>query len=200
MYARLQTVAARPRTDDRDRLVTQVTGMVSAHPGFAGLAMLEDDEGAGTLLTLWHTREDAELASERSRAAGGPRPFPLLSDDVYEVDDDLTGPASAQPAVAASVGYFDGPLSPARLAAARRGGRDRLRPALQRVPALIRTVVLWHPADSKMAVVQLATSAEGLQQVAAAVTATELLPGEDPSLLTGPDRVQAHRVLSYLVR
>lgn len=198
MFARLQTVAARPQTDDQDQLVTRVTGMISGHPGFAGLAMLEDDEGTGTMLTLWHTREDAELASERSRAARGPRPFTLLSDDIYEVDDDVTGPASAERAQAAFVGYFDGPLSPARLAAARRGGRDRIRPALLRVPSLIRTLVLWHPIDGKMAVVHLVTSIEGLRDVSAAVTSTALLPGEDPSLLTGPDRVRAHRVLSYL--
>ena len=68
MFARLQTVAAFPRTDDRARLVTQVTGMISAHPGFAGLAMLEDDEGAGTMLTLWHTREDADPSTARWRS------------------------------------------------------------------------------------------------------------------------------------
>jgi hypothetical protein len=199
MFARLQTVAARPRTEDQDRLIAEVTGMISAHPGFAGLAMLQDDKGAGTMLTLWHTREDAELASERSQAARGPRPFTLLSDDIYEVDEDVTGPASAECGEAAFVGYFDGPLSPARIAAARRGGRDRIRPALQQVPSLIRTLVLWHPIDSKMAVVHLVTSIEGLQEVAAAVTSTDLLADEDPSLLPGPDRVQAHRVLSYLL-
>ena len=50
-----------------------------------------------------------------------------------------------------------------------------------------------------MAVVHLATSIEGLRDVTAAVASTELLADEDPSLLTGPDRVQVHRVLSYLL-
>jgi hypothetical protein len=199
MFARLQTVAARPQTDDRDQLVQQVADMISAHPGFAGLAMLQNAEGAGTMLTLWHTREDAELASERSQASRGPRPFTLLSDDIYEVDDDVTGAASTQHAEAAFVGYFDGPLSPARIAAARRGGRDRIQPVLQQVPTLVRSLVLWHPTDSKMAVVHLVTSVNGLQDVATAVTSTELLPDEDPSLLTGPDRVHTHQVLSYLI-
>lgn len=199
MFARLQTVAVRPRTDDEGHLVQQVTDMISSHPGFAGLAMLQDAEGAGTMLTLWHTREDAELASERTRAARGPRPFALLSDDIYEVDDDVTGAAATKPAEAAFVGYFDGPLSPTRLAAARRGGSDRIRPVLQQVPSLIRTLVLWHPIDCKMAVVHLVTSVDGLQDVATAVTSTKLLADEDPSLLTGPDRVHTHQVLSYLV-
>lgn len=198
MFARLQTAAARPRTPDQDDLVRQATEMISAHPGFAGLAMLQDPEGAGTMLTLWHTREDAELASERSRAARGPRPFALLGDDIYEVDDDVKGAASTGRAEAAFVGYFDGPLNPARVAAARRGGRDRIRPVLEQVPSLIRTLVLWHPTDSKMAVVHLVTSVDGLAEVTTAVTSTKLLPGEDPSLLPGPDRVQTHHVLSYL--
>jgi hypothetical protein len=197
MFARLQTVASRPETANQDQLVQQVGDMIFQHPGFAGLAMLEPDDEAATMVTLWHTREDAELASERSQAARGPRPFSLLADDIYEVDDDVAGLAAGERAEAAFVGYFDGPLSPARIAAARRGGRDRIRPALQQVPALIRTLVLWHPTERKMAVVHLATSADGLQGVAAAINSTALLPGEDPSLLTGPDRVETHRVLSY---
>jgi hypothetical protein len=150
------------------------------------------------MVTLWHTREDAELASERSQATRGPRPFTLLTDDIYEVDEDVTGVATGERAAAAFVGYFDGPLSPARIAAARRGGRERIRPVLRQVPSLIRTLVLWNPTDSKMAVVHLTTSIEGLHDVAAAIATTPLLSDEDPSLLTGPDRVETHQVLSYL--
>lgn len=197
MFARLQTVASRPRGVDQDQLVQHVVGMISGHPGFAGLAMLERADGAGTMVTLWATREDAELASERSQAVRGPRQFTLLSDDIYEVDDDVTGAGAGERAEAAFVGYFDGPLSPARVAAARRGGRERIRPALEQVPGLIRTLVLWHPSDSKMAVVHLVASADDLQDVATAISSTRLLPHEDPSLLTGPDRVETHRVLSY---
>jgi hypothetical protein len=124
----------------------------------------------------------------------GPRPFTLVSDDIYEVDDDVTAAAAGERAEAAFVGYFDGPLSPARVAAARRGGRDRIRPALQQVPGLIRTLVLRHPTESKLAVVHLVTSADGLRGVAAAINSTPLLPDEDPSLLTGPDRVETHRL------
>lgn len=198
MFARLQTVASRPRPADQNHLVPQVADMISRHPGFAGLAMLEQDNGSGTMVTLWHTREDAELVSERSQVIRGPRPFTLSSDDIYEIDDDVTGAAAGEQAAAAFVGYFDGPLSPARVAAARRGGRERLRPVLQQVPGLIRTLVLWHPSDSKIAVIHLVTSVDGLHDVAAAIASTQLLPGEDASLLTGPDRVQTHRVLSYL--
>ena len=72
MFARLQTVAARP-TDEE--LAPTIADMVSGHPGFAGLALLAGDDGSGALVSLWLTREDAELASERSVAIRGPRPF-----------------------------------------------------------------------------------------------------------------------------
>jgi hypothetical protein len=199
MFARVQTAASRPVTDDQDQLVQRVVDMISQHPGFAGLAMLEHDDGGATMMSLWHTREDAELASERSQAARGPRPFTLASDDIYEVDDDINGSAAGEQAAAAFVGYFDGPLSPTRIAAARRGGRERIRPALHQVPGLIRTLVLWHPTESKMTVMHLATSVDALHAVAAAITSTRLQPDEDLALLTGPDRVQTHRVLRYVI-
>ncbi|WP_189335497.1 hypothetical protein [Actinoplanes ianthinogenes] len=194
MFARMQTVAARPQDDS---LVERVTELVSGHPGFAGLILLEDTAGGGAMVTLWQSREDAELASERSRAHG-PRPVTLLSDDIYEVADDITGAATGAPG-AALVGYFDGPLTPARVVAATRAGRDRVGPVLKRLPTLLRTLILWDPDDRRFAVIHLATSPAGLDAVVTAVTSTELLPGEDPALLTGPDRVHRHAVRTYLV-
>jgi len=38
-----------------------------------------------------------------------------------------------------------------------------------------------------------------LEDVGTAVNSTALLPGEDPALLTGPDRVDIHRVVRSLV-
>jgi hypothetical protein len=64
-------------------------------------------------------REAAEPASERSRAAAGPRPVELLTDDVYEVEEQVSGTATG-PAEHALVAYFDGPMSPERAALARR--------------------------------------------------------------------------------
>lgn len=197
MYARFQTTTARPETGDPDKLVRSLTDMISAHPGYAGLALLERDDKAGALITLWHTREDAELASERSRAAAGPRPVALQIDEIYEIDDDVPGPAAAQPAVAALVGYFDGPLSPAQVDAARRRGRERIIPVLRQSPALVRTLVLWHPTAREAVVVHLATSAGGLQEVVTTVTSVPISPEEDPALLPGPNLLEPHRVLAY---
>src|SRR3954447_15973907 len=53
-----------------------------------------------------------------------------------EVVDDWAATAGADPK-AATIVYFDGPLSPAAYAAAERGGRDRILPALRQVPGVI---------------------------------------------------------------
>jgi hypothetical protein len=197
MYARLQTTASRPETDNPDKMIRQLVEMISAHPGYAGLVLLERDDQGGTLLTLWHTREDAELASERSRAAAGPRPVDLLADDVYEVEEDVPGQAAAQAPAAALVGYFDGPVSQAHVDAARRRGQERVIPALGQVSGLVRTLVIWHEAAAKYAVIHLATTAGALEEIVTVVTSLPVSPDEDPALLTGPDRVETHRVLAY---
>jgi len=194
MFARLQTVAARP-TDEE--LAPTIADMVSGHPGFAGLALLSGDDGSGALVSLWLTREDAELASERSVAIRGPRPFELTRDEIYEVDADEPASAAGEEPAAAFLGEFDGPLSPARVEAARFAGTQRLAPVLRTVPGLVRMLVLWHPTERRMAVLHLATSIAALEAVSQAVMSTKLLPGEDPALLPGPDRITQLRVAAY---
>ena len=194
MFARLQTVAARP-TDEE--LVPMIADTVSGHPGFAGLALLAGDDGGGSMVSLWLTREDAELASERSVAARGPRPVELTRDEIYEVDADEPGSAAGEEPAVAFLGEFDGPLSPARVEAARFAGTQRLAPVLRTVPGLVRMLVLWHPTERRVAVLHLATSAAGLKAVSEAIRSTKLLPGEDPALLPGPDRIAKLRVAAY---
>jgi hypothetical protein len=194
MYARLQWMANRPADEG---LVPLIADMVSAHPGFAGLAMLADDDGGGGLVSLWQTREDAELASERSAAARGPRPFELTRDEIYEVDADEAGAAAGEQPAVAFLGEFDGPLSPARLEAARFAGTERILPVLRTAPGLVRMLLLWHPTERRMAVLHLATSVAELEALGEAVMSTKLLPGEDPALLPGPDRITLVRVAAY---
>jgi len=194
MFARLQTVAARP-TDEG--LVSMIADLVSGHPGFAGLTLLAGDDGGGGLVSLWLTREDAELASERSVAIRGPRPFELTRDEIYEVDADEPGSAAGEEPAVAFLGEFDGPLSPARVEAARFAGTRRLAPVLRTVPGLVRMLVLWNPTERRMAVLHLATSTAALEAVSEAVMSTKLLPGEDPALLPGPDRITLLRVAAY---
>jgi hypothetical protein len=193
MYARLQTTETLP-TDDS--VVPILTDTIASHPGYAGVLMLADDHG-GAMVTLWESREDAELAAERTAARLGPRPIALTHDAVYEVDADLAGAAAGKEPAVAYLDQFDGPLSPERLDATRLAGTERIGPALQAVPGLVRTLVLWHPSDRAMAVLHIATSREALQRVTTAIRTSVLLPGEDPALLPGPDRVRVLEVAAY---
>jgi hypothetical protein len=196
MFARLQSAATRP-TDES--VVPMLADTIASHPGFAGLAMLTGEDGAAHLISLWITREDAELAEERTAATLGPRPVELTRDEIFEVDADEAGAAAAAEPTMAFLGEFDGPLSPARVAAARFAGTERIAPALRNVAGLVRVLVFWHPTDRRMALLHLATSAEALQVIAETVMSTKLLPGEDPALLPGPDRISTLRVAAYRV-
>jgi hypothetical protein len=192
-YARLQTTATRPEGDD---LVPKLTAMISGHPGYAGLILLDGEQRAGALLTLWDTAEDAARASELSRADGGPPPVAIVSDDIYLVDDDQAGVAAGRPVGAALIGRFGG-LSAEREAAARRRGRESIGPVVRQVPGVIRTLVLWHADKRDFVVVHLAESAGVLGDIAAAVQSVPLRDGEDPALLTGPDGVTPYSVVAY---
>lgn len=190
MYARLQTSHTVP-VEPLNRLVDTIAG----HPGFAGLYLLEDDGGPqGSLLTLWHTEEDAHRASERTAAQLGPRPVTLDSDVVCEVEDDWAGTAASETPVVATSVHLNGPLSEERHDAARFGGRERLAPAMASLPGLVRVLALWQPQSRSIYVYILATSRAALEECQRAVMATELLPGEDPDLLQEADRIVTHRV------
>lgn len=187
-YARIQT------TDNRPSGEFPLTGIISGHAGFAGLFLLSGQGQTGALLTLWKSREDAELASSRTREAAGPRPVDLTFDAVYDVDDDL--PGSAGPASVALVGWFDGPLSTARIAAARRRGREVIQPALRAVPGRVRSFVLWQPASLGFVVVHLASSPEVLTEIGRVIQSLPVRPDEDLALLTGPDRLEQYQVVA----
>jgi hypothetical protein len=114
-----------------------------------------------------------------------------------EVVDDWAGSAAGADPKAATVIYFDGPISPAAYAAAKRAAKDRVQPALRDVPGLIRLVTLWDPTARSTASIMLADSIETLEEAARVVNSTTLLPDEDPALLPGPDRADMHRVVSH---
>jgi len=182
VFARLEIVHG--GTGQPDRMAA--LGVVAHRPGFAGGYLLEQlGVGRATLLTLWENDVTAGKPS-----AGNPG-------DSYHVHDDWSGRAATERPTAASVLYFDGPLSPARIAAGRRANRERLQPALRDQPGLVRVLSLWHPEERKVIVVALATSLATLEAASNTVNSTELLDGEDPALLTGPDRVDVHRVVDH---
>jgi hypothetical protein len=119
-----------------------------------------------------------------------------LGTGTYQVVNDWAGPAAAAEPAAATIIYFDGPLSPAAFDAGQRAALDRIQPALRDQPGLVRTITLWDPAARAVAVVNLAESLAALESATRVINSTTLLPDEDPALLPGPDRGDAHRVLA----
>ena len=151
------------------------------------------------MLTLWQTEEDARRAPERTAAQLGPRPMTLATDDVYEVTASCGGTAAGEPAAAAVLMHFDGPLSQERIDAAEFAGRERIEPALRTLAGLVGGYLLWHPERRAQVMCTLATSADVLALMEQTVMSTELLPGEDPTLLPGPDRLAMHEVIDQRV-
>lgn len=174
-----------------------VVALVAVHPGFCEAWSMRQLGGpGGVFVSVWATREDAELAPERTAARrGSPRPFALVHDGVYEVRQGGDGPAYDEEPTVAQLTWFDGPRSEAQAAADERAGSQRLWPAVRETPGLVRSLALV--ADDRSYVhVGLATEAEVLDEVQRRVMATELLPGEDPALLGSPDRIDVCTVLT----
>jgi hypothetical protein len=63
----------------------------------------------------------------------------------------------------------------------------------------VHSLVLWHAERRTMIVVVLAVSVESIEDGQRLIMATELLPGEDPALLVGPERVDLYRVVDARV-
>lgn len=187
IFGRLQSHPTNPRTPE-----STSTPSLSDLPGFGGLIQLSDQHGGSVTLSLWRSREDAELVDER-RTTEMP---PMVEDQIYEVDDTLAGPAAGLP-TAAFLGRFDGPLSTAQHSAARRRGNKRLGPLLAQLPGFVRVLILWHPIDRSMVVIHLAETPEALRGISKVVAGTPLDPEDDPALLPGPDRIGLNTVDHY---
>ena len=94
----------------------------------------------------------------------------------------------------AQLTYFDGPCTPEQVAADDFAGRERILPAVSRLGQPIRVYRLQRDDGSRV-VVTIADSKQVLLDAQKAIMSTELLPGEDPALLPGPDRIELYPVL-----
>jgi hypothetical protein len=94
----------------------------------------------------------------------------------------------------AQLTYFDGPRTREQLAAADFAGQERIRPALSSLGQAIHVCRLRRD-DGSAVVIVIADSKQILLDAQKAIIATDLLPGEDPTLLRGPDRVELYPVL-----
>jgi hypothetical protein len=156
----------------------------------ASCALAQLAGSSGAVVTLWKHREEADSAADRRV----PGPVTWLDSGSYEVVAVQDGVAAGQPPSYAQLTWFDGPRSAEQVAADDRAGRERIWPAVRAVDGSVGAWILR--ADGLgMLVLGLAISVGTLEEVQRAIMGTELLPGEDPALLTGPDRQDIHRVL-----
>lgn len=139
----------------------------------------------GAVVTFW-----PDAAAAAGAAARRPEGTTWLDTGVYRVVDVHS---ASDAAAVAQVTWFDGPRGADQSAAELRAGRERIWPAVRDLDGIGTTYVLM-AGDRALVVVGLAASIEAIERTRAAIDATELLPGEDPALLPGPDRVDLHRV------
>jgi len=160
-------------------------------PGLLGSVEFRQLAGPATArLTFWDTAASAaDFLAERAEMAARPG-------EIYEVTETKEGKAAAQAPACARLMYFDGPRAPEQVAAEDLAGRQRIWTAMRGIGGLVGAYVL-RGRDLRGVVITLATSVETLDAIARAVMSTELMPGEDPALLPGPDRIEIHHVTGY---
>jgi hypothetical protein len=98
------------------------------------------------------------------------------------------------PARFMQVVIFDGPRTPDWVAAEIFADEHRLWPATRELPGLVRFLRL-RGDDNTTIVVILAETADAIDASTRAVMSTALLPGENPALLTRPDRIGVYRLI-----
>jgi hypothetical protein len=93
----------------------------------------------------------------------------------------------------AQLTHFDGPRTPEQVAAAEFAGRERILPAVSKLGHRLRVYQLRRDDGTEITLL-VADSEQALNDVQKAIMSTELLPGEDPALLSGPDRIELYAV------
>lgn len=100
----------------------------------------------------------------------------------------------------AQLTFFDGPRSDELVRAGRRAGQERIMPAMQTDPRmrdeLVAVYVLNQPNGAEV-VITLVKTEEALRHGEQVISSTQLLPGEDPGLLPGPDRIEVYQVSAH---
>jgi hypothetical protein len=162
---------------------------------YARIGRTEDGTTGATEVCVLHRLAGADdlvlsLWPTEAQAAADP------AAECYEVEDDEPGGGRDARSAFAGLTWFDGPMSAPVRDAARRAGRERIGPVLAGHAGTVRSMVLWQRELRRMLVVTLAVSVDALEDGQRTVLSTELLPGEDPALLPGPDRVDVFRVVS----
>ena len=100
-----------------------------------------------------------------------------------------TGPATYMQVV-----EFAGPHTGEWVAAEERAAAGRLGPATDGIDGIV-SVTRLRAADNAYLVVVLAESMDSFDTASQAIMSTDLLPGEDPAFLGGPDRITFYRLV-----
>jgi len=111
----------------------------------------------------------------------------------YHLIETRPGP-SAGPATYLQVVEFSGPHSEEWVAAEQRAAAERLAPATEGIAGIV-SVLRMRAADNAYLVAVLAESLDVFDQASQAIMSTDLLPGEDPAFLGGPDRISFYRLV-----
>jgi hypothetical protein len=89
---------------------------------------------------------------------------------------------------------FSGPRTEEWVAAEQRAATGRLGPATADIDGIV-SVTRMRAADNAYIVVVLAESMDAFDTASQAIMSSELLPGENPELLSGPDSVSFYRLV-----
>lgn len=198
MFARVMSVRSLPRNFDPQASTPVLLGGLRKIAGFRGVCLLRQlGFTKSHFVSLWDSFEAARSMDAQLEAQLGPPPFPPDNDDLYQVIDVVTGREGPSDAAVAWVAFFDGLRSKEELAARDRAREERIKPATRDLPGVVAQYVLRRPEGDGEMIVVLATSVEAIEAGNRAVLGSELLPGEDPALLIGPDRVEIHHVAAY---
>lgn len=149
----------------------------------------------GTLVALWTTAGEARHAADPRRGLAGSTAgdMSLGSSQVYEITHRHDGDRSVEPRYL-HLTRFGGPRGSDWVRAVDRADDERIWPAVRDLPGFAGSLTL-QASDGERMVLVLADSVETLEEGTRRLLSTDLLPGEDPAHLTGPDRIDVARLV-----
>ena len=191
MYATLHPLRGAPGPQDVSWVgpVVDAVGAVAAPTSITVSTQLVASTGLVTC--LW---ADADLAARAAAAEYRPEGTAVVVGAGQVMDVVLASAAAGQAPVYLEVFTFGGPRTRAEADAHLRAVRDRIEPATRGTEGFAGALGLRGPDLGAVDLV-FAASMDSLEEGNRRAMSTALLPGEDPALLGGPDRIDLHRVL-----
>ena len=189
MYATLSQIDGIPGPQDTAWVDEVLTALRTTASPVGALIARPIGPGAGYAVTFWAIEDDAASVAE-GRSVGD---LTIGAARTYDINARHTS-GDAQPAHYLQLLTFDGPRTAEWSASYERAGEERMLPAVRNLPGWLEHFA-GSAADNSKLSITLAASVEALEAAGAAIMSTELLPGEDPAQLTGPDSFAILRLL-----